>query len=66
MRVKRSFYHCETAELAKKLLGCILCRQVNFNGESHILKGRIVETEAYPGGQDGARYVLLCLTNSET
>ena len=39
----RKFYEQNTLEVAKKLLGCRLCRKIN----GKILSGIIVETEAY-------------------
>lgn len=44
MLIKKNFYLNNTLEIAPKLLGCILCRRLE-NGK--ILKGKIVETEAY-------------------
>lgn len=41
--LKQEFYNRNTLEVAKDLLGCKLCREIN--GE--ILSGIIVETEAY-------------------
>lgn len=44
----RSFYQDEPAAVARRLLGCLLCRRL-LGGE--LLLGRIVETEAYlPSG----------------
>ncbi|RWS19283.1 DNA-3-methyladenine glycosylase-like protein, partial [Leptotrombidium deliense] len=40
--------------LAKKLLGKVLCRQLSENGE--VLKGMVVETEAYVGVEDEASH----------
>lgn len=45
------FYDVPCEDLAKNLLGKILVRRLP-NGQ--ILKGRIVETESYPGGEDKA------------
>lgn len=42
-RLNREFYNRKTLEVAKDLLGCKLCRQIN----GQILSGIIVETEAY-------------------
>lgn len=44
MIIKQSFFDDDTIAIAKKLLGCYLCRRKE-NGE--ILRGKIVETEAY-------------------
>lgn len=41
--LSRDFYNRNTLDVAKDLLGCKLCR--NLNGE--IISGKIVETEAY-------------------
>ena len=45
-KLTSNFYSFECTELARSLLGKILCRRLE-NGE--ILKGKIVETEAYLG-----------------
>jgi DNA-3-methyladenine glycosylase len=50
-RFKDSFYDVPCEALAKGLLGKILVRQLS---DGTILKGRIVETECYPGGDDRA------------
>lgn len=42
-RLKRSFYTKSTLDVAKNLLGCVLCRKIG----NTIYKGIIVETEAY-------------------
>ena len=44
MIIHSSFFEDDTINLAKKLLGCHLCRKID-NGE--IYRGKIVETEAY-------------------
>ncbi len=41
--INRSFYAVNTIQAARNLLGMILCRRI----ENKILKGKIVETEAY-------------------
>ena len=41
------FYEVDSVSLAQSLIGKILCRKLSENGI--VLKGRIVETEAYPG-----------------
>jgi DNA-3-methyladenine glycosylase len=48
-RLKDSFYDVPCEDLAKELLGKILVRRLN---DGTVLKGRIVETECYPGGED--------------
>ncbi|PSN39652.1 hypothetical protein C0J52_18469 [Blattella germanica] len=52
-RVKDSFYNTSCEELAKQLLGHILVRRLD---DGTILKGRIVETECYLGGEDKASH----------
>lgn len=41
--LKKSFYLKDTLDVARELLGCVLCRRIN----DEILRGVIVETEAY-------------------
>ena len=50
-RLKDSFYDVTCEDLAKRLLGKILVRRIN---DGTVLKGRVVETECYPGGEDKA------------
>ena len=50
-RLKESFYDTPSEDLAKKILGKILVRRLD---DGTVLKGRIVETECYPGGEDKA------------
>ena len=52
-RLKDSFYDVPCEDLAKRLLGKILVRQIN---DGTVLKGRIVETECYPGCEDKASH----------
>jgi len=52
LRLGRSFYDQPSSELAEALLGKVLVRRLPQTGE--ILRGTIVETEAYPGGDDAA------------
>ncbi len=52
MKLNRDFYSRDTITVAKELLGKILVHNVNGN----VLKGKIVETEAYLGLQDKAAH----------
>ena len=52
MKLKNDFYNRETLNVARDLLGKVLVH--NMNGE--ILRGRIVETEAYLGVIDKAAH----------
>jgi len=52
-RLKDSFYDIPCEDLAKRLLGKILVRRIN---DGTVLKGRVVETECYPGGEDKASH----------
>ena len=47
-RLCREFYRRATLEVARDLLGRTLCRAVN----GKVLRGRIVEVEAYDGPRD--------------
>jgi DNA-3-methyladenine glycosylase len=49
----RSFYNRDTVIVAQELLGKIVMRMINKNT---ILKGRIIETEAYTGLHDAASH----------
>ena len=52
-KISEDFFQNKSCiELSKALLGQILCRRLSMNGP--ILKGRIVETEAYLGVEDKA------------
>lgn len=51
-RLDASFYNVSCNELAVSLLGKIIARKV----DSLTLRGRIVETECYPGGIDKASH----------
>lgn len=49
MRIlSRSFYHKDTLEVARGLLGCFLVRKIG----RRVIRARIVETEAYVGEDD--------------
>lgn len=49
--VPRSFYSRDTLQVARDLLGCLLCRR---ESDGTWTVGRIVETEAYIGEEDPA------------
>lgn len=51
-RLSRKFFDRDCERLAKGLLGKVLCREL----DGEILKGRIVETEMYPGQTDKASH----------
>lgn len=52
MFLKRSFFQKPTVKVAQDLLGCFLVRQVGCK----VLRGRIIETEAYVGSNDKASH----------
>ena len=52
-RCGRSFYTIDSEALAQRLLGSILTRRLP---SGDVCRGRIVETEAYLGGQDKAAH----------
>ncbi|XP_025425257.1 DNA-3-methyladenine glycosylase-like [Sipha flava] len=52
-RLGSEFYNQPCEEMAKSLLGKILVRRLD---DSVIVRGRIIETESYPGGQDVASH----------
>lgn len=68
-RLQRDNYDRPCTDLAVYLLGKILVRKLE-NGS--LLKGKIVETESYPGGEDKAshsfmgKYVLFVLKHTQT
>lgn len=51
----QEFYFADTTTVAKKLLGKVLCRRLP---DGKILRGRIVETEAYLGIKDRAAHTF--------
>ena len=51
-RCGRDFFDCPCEDLAKALLGCVLVRVC----EGEECRGRVVETEAYLGGEDRAAH----------
>ncbi len=56
---ERDFFTCEAEELAKKLIGKIICHE-DFDGkEKFVIKARITATEAY-------RKVDSCLDDNRT
>lgn len=59
LRLKRDFYLTDGIDLAKKLLGKILVRKI----DDHLVKVKIVETEAYMGPDDKAAH---CYNNRKT
>lgn len=52
MKLTRDFYRRDTVTVAKELLGKVLVHDINGN----LLKGKIVETEAYLGFEDKAAH----------
>lgn len=52
-RLGQRFYDVPCEDLAKSLLGKVLVRRLD-NGT--VVKGRIVETESYPGAEDVASH----------
>jgi len=52
-RLDEKFYNVPCEEMAKSLLGKVLVRQLD---KDTIIRGRIVETECYLGGEDAASH----------
>ncbi len=52
-RLRLQFYRRDALEVARDLLGRVLCRRV---GPGRVLRGRIVEVEAYDGPADRASH----------
>jgi len=52
MMLKKSFYNRKTLIVAQDLLGCLLVRKIN----GKIIRGKIIETEAYNGPKDLASH----------
>ena len=55
-RLDKDFYQVLCEDLAKNLLGQILVRALPGEGREAVMKGEIVETEAYLGGSDKASH----------
>ena len=52
-RLAASFFDRSCETVARQLLGQVLCRRL---GDGDVLRGRIVETEMYPGTTDKASH----------
>ncbi len=52
-RIRRNFYRRDTLEVARDMLGRLVCRPA---GDGKVLRGRIVEVEAYDGPDDRASH----------
>ncbi len=56
-KLEQAFYDQSCNALSKKLLGKVICRKVDDgDGNTITLKGRITETEMYPGQTDQASH----------
>lgn len=53
-RLERSYFDVDCETLARKLLGCVIAHRLPTSGE--VVRGLIVETEAYLGGPDKAAH----------
>lgn len=62
MIIKKEFYNRNALDVAKDLLGKVLVREV----DGKVLKGRIVETEAYVGATDKACHAYNGLRTKRT
>jgi DNA-3-methyladenine glycosylase len=51
----RAFYRREALDVARDLLGRVLCRRL---GDGTVLRGRLVEVEAYDGPRDRASHAF--------
>jgi DNA-3-methyladenine glycosylase len=58
-RLERPFYRRDTLEVARDLLGRVLCRRL---GDGTVLRGRLVEVEAYDGPSDRTSHAYPGLT----
>lgn len=56
--IPREFYDRDPREVARDLLGCLLCRRIG----DEILVGRITETEAYLANDDSANHAYRGMT----
>ena len=59
LRLDRQFYRRDALEVARDLLGSVLCRRASGGT---VLRGRIVEVEAYDGPSDRASHAWPGLT----
>ena len=55
-RLKLEYFNQNCLDLSLSLLGKVLVRRLLVNGESRLLKGKIVEVEAYLGADDQAAH----------
>lgn len=53
VRLSEQFYDRPCEDVAKSLLGKVLARRLD---DDTVIRGRIVETECYPGGEDVASH----------
>lgn len=58
-RLDRSFFSRYTPDVARDLLGCVLVRKL----EGIMMRGKIVEVEAYRGADDPASHAFRGITN---
>ncbi len=61
--LKKSFFTKDTIEVARNLLGCYLIRKTK---QGSLLKGKIVETEAYLGVEDSCSHSYKGLYTNRT
>jgi len=53
IRIRGPFYRRDTLEVSRDLLGRVICRR---DGQGRVLRGRVVEVEAYVGPDDRASH----------